>query len=184
MPDYWGVLNYHVIENEVQYELSWDDVQMRVYERPPHLYNRFERFSAILNHLIGGGSVPDEYVELVDDHLEEFDEEKIWLATEKILKKYGGRKYVNRIPFILKELGYGDVMVGEKKTSIVLMHFLQMSERFDEIKWKLYMEFGIQRTYFPCLRYTALRLLDLHGNEFSYSIPLIKTPCKVDRSEC
>ena len=50
-----------------------------------------------------------------------------------------------------------------------------MSTKFDRIKDSL-----LERTYFPSLRYCALRLMRMHGIVFNYKIPLVKTPCKVD----
>jgi len=71
------------------------------------------------------------------------------------------------------EMGLGSVM-KKKPCGMVLEKFIQMSEKFDRIKHSL------ERKYFPCLRYVAIRLLDIYGADFQYYIPIVKTPCKVE----
>jgi hypothetical protein len=129
--------------------------------------------------------VPEEVVEAVMEDVDDWDEERLWGNIQKWLGSNGMSRYYNRIPYIIEEMGLGEVIVGTKAN--VVDKFIEMSEKFDAIKH------GLERSYFPCLRYSsgnkryssgneryvAIRLLSDFGAEFRFSIPIVKTPCKV-----
>lgn len=56
-------------------------------------------------HLTGlGGSVPEEVMEVVEDHLWDTDPETIWISIQKILTRFGMARYFNRVGYILTQL--------------------------------------------------------------------------------
>lgn len=140
--------------------------------RPIHHYSRYERFDAILFHLCGGGWVPEDVVEQVMEDVDDWDESRIWGKIQKSLGRMGMSRYYNRIPYILEQMGMRAVMT-KKPCGLVLEKFIEMSAKFDRIKH------GLERKYFPCLRYCAIRLLYMYGADIYYHIPIVKTPCKV-----
>jgi hypothetical protein len=167
--------------------------------RKVHRYDRVERFKTVLMHLLGGrGVVPKEVLERVEDEIIRYSVQTVWLDVQKILRKNGNfwyknfeqfrlisrseiltklgdGKYFNRIPYILRFLGFKPKIVFTGSiVDLCMIDFVKMSSRFDAIKDGL-----TERKYFPSLRYVALRLLEIHGTTFEYEIPLVKTPCKV-----
>jgi len=170
-PDVYGVWKYFVREDKT-FVCDWRQIVDLERERPVHRYCRFERFEAILHHLCGGGWVAEEIVEEVMEQVEDWDESRVWLNVQKCLRGMGMRRHYNRIPYILGQMGLGEVM-NRKPCGLVLEKFSQMSQKFDRIKH------GLTRIYFPCLRYVAIRLLDMYGADFRIFVPIVKTPCKV-----
>lgn len=114
-----------------------------------------------------------EIIEQVEDRLYDNDPESMWMSVQHILKQMGESRYFNRIAVILETIGYEKMLVdGNVRLDLVFEHFKRMSRKFDSGNF--------QRTYFPPLRYVALRLLHLEGAVFNYRVPAVKTDCKVD----
>jgi len=161
--------------------------------RRPHLYNRITRFMYCFTQLAGqSGHVPDEIVARVSAEfnvpytLEQYvskrlikcyykykrqanliyDPKTIWYNTRKFLKQEKLGLYYNRIPFILSKLGVPHPTLGDKY-DLIMNDFKLMSDRFDPCL--------INVKYFPDLRYVALCLMQVHGVEFKYEIPLLNT---------
>jgi hypothetical protein len=55
--------------------------------------------------------------------------------------------------------------------------FRVISSRFDRARKEL------GRVYFPSLRFVAFKLLEMHGIEFGYRIPFVRTPRKLKEME-
>jgi hypothetical protein len=112
-----------------------------------------ERITSTVHHLTGtAGKVPDDIIELVEDNLWDTDPETMWLSVQTILKNEGKSKYFNRIGSILQKIGFKPMIEeieGGLNLDNVFEHFSRMSIKFDQG--------GFNRTYFPPMRYVALR---------------------------
>lgn len=106
------------------------------------------------------------------DRVDDWDPDTVWTRIQKELSKIGERKYFNRISRIMESMGMESLVIGKARCGDVLERFVEISRKFDEMKWE-------GRKYFPCLRYVALRLLKDYGTEFSVRVPLVKTAYKV-----
>lgn len=170
-PFYHGYQDYIVISSfEAERPLMRDWKFDRDREKPPkiHRYSRFKRFEWILYQLLGyRGEVPDEIVELCREC--DMTRECIWASIQKILKENGLRVYYNRIGTIIYKLNGWKIRFGDK-----YMFLEGLLEDFRCLKF-------IQgsRTYFPNLRFVALKMLIRHGAKFDYHVPLLKTKNKI-----
>jgi hypothetical protein len=183
LPETWGVFCYRVIalrETEHPMVTDWVMEQERGKLRPIHRYSRVERFTSILAQLIcSRGKIPKEMIQKIREHEIPKDPDLAWNAVRKILKDMKARKYYNRIPIILQMLGYPQ-HAGCKENGImrdIINDFRILSSRFDQVKQNL------NRVYFPSLRFIAFKLLQLHGVEFKYKIPFVRTPRKLKAME-
>lgn len=143
--------------------------------RPIHRYSRVERFISVVYQLLGErGDVPETVLEVVRHW--GFDEERdlIWNSIRFILKQYNWARYYNRIPSIINLLGLRRKKIDFWRVQNVIEKFKEMSFRFDTMKSEL-----PERSYFPNLRYVALRLLEENGVRFSFEIPKIRTKRKL-----
>ena len=100
---------------------------------------------------------------------------RVILGFLDILGKSGNCRYVNRIPKIMIMLGYGNCFETTRQ-DFIIERFNRASERFDYLKSHNLL--GC-RTYFPNLRYVALRLLAEHKANFKVKVPLLKTKSKL-----
>ena len=173
-PVHYGVKEYTVIETDRTYTLDYHKCTSRKI-LPYHHYCREERFRVILGFLLGKGRVPFEIFELVMDKIESGEEEFVWYEIQDILGKSGNCRYVNRIPKIMIMLGYGNCFETTRQ-DFIIERFNRASERFDYLKSHNLL--GC-RTYFPNLRYVALRLLAEHKANFKVKVPLLKTKSKL-----
>ena len=180
LPDLWGIHEYEVVESRETSHPMVTDYQMeqerRGALRPIHHYNRVERFESILYQLIAvRGVVPRLVMDTIRVQGYDSDPSKIWNSIRSILKARGWRLYYNRIPVILDKLGYHLRINFNDQHAFILMivnEFRKISAKFEEIKDRL------ERSYFPCLRYIAFKLLKEHGAVFEYDIPFLRTPRK------
>ena len=141
--------------------------------RPVHKYVRKERFESLLYHLVGvRGKVPEDVIEEIQNELWDTDHDTVWMTVQNILRKRGWSKYFNRIGYILVECGFPSVLDKPVNLDDIMIHFDRMSQKFDRGGW--------ERTYFPPLRYVALRLLHYEGAVLNFRIPAVKTDCKID----
>lgn len=141
-------------------------------KRPVHRYSRAERFKFILGQLMGcSGNVP-HYVLAVfqPDQLAALPPERLWDEVRSILKTHKWRIYYNRIPAILAGLGLSQFKFSDtKKFQDILDDFGRLDSIFDLIKPEL------ERTYFPNLRFVAIKLMERHGVHPLYPIPKART---------
>jgi hypothetical protein len=153
-----------------------------------HRYCRISRFRGVLYHLMGMGRFSTRKSK---ERLSEISHELpvnisytppclIWDVLWGVLKRNKISKCYSAIPTILHELKLGTV---EKKDSTqrifrtVMDDFIAMHHIFESIKSKM------DRQYFPSLRSIALLLLHRHGFKSPISIPIARTPSKVERIE-
>lgn len=172
LPEEWGYENYQVVESR-ELNLVTDYKMERQYDmRPIHRYSRLERFKVTLRQLIGEhGVVPDHIVTVVGHYLSIQEETSdLWNRTRSILKTLKCRLYYNRIPFILKKLKYDQCIKWDAK------EYLDIVERFKVISYTFDQEKkNFKRTYFPNLRFIALKLLEESGGQMIVPIPLART---------
>jgi len=174
MPEHYGVWDYLLIDDVVEY-VAERAVGERVTAVRKHEYSRFERFDTLVRNLCGIGKVPLRVMEYVEDNLWDVDRDTVWESIQKLLrvKKWG--RFGNRIPIMLREMGFADVVVMKAGISVdhVILRFREMSRKFDRMS----KEQGW--TYFPNMRYCALRLMIMMGVTFNYRVPLVKTDSKI-----
>ena len=150
-PETWGVTEYGVIEGN-RYEVAWEpERKLKV-----HYYDRLDRFRTTLFHLLGiNGRVDWRVVLEVHDYGWEEDPRRVWDSVRKALKNTGYASHYNRIPSILRLMGYGLKIVWDDACVLqCLEDFKRMSWHFDTLN---------DGHYFPNLRFTALMLMDLNG---------------------
>lgn len=177
LPDLWGILNYHVIdckEISCPFALEFEDEQFLMENgRNIHRYVRYMRFKYTLQRLCGQSRViiPDTVLAVLEYEGVVMEKERIWNSVRGILKQYKYKKYYDRIPCIIKELGYpGRIHISDTVMKQILLEFHDMSETFDELKRGGMMDIK----YFPNLRFVALKLMEKHGVQIDYHIPFIR----------
>tara|TARA_R110002126_G_scaffold78877_1_gene196178 strand:- start:112 stop:753 length:642 start_codon:yes stop_codon:yes gene_type:complete len=176
LPDHYGVWQYMVVETR---ETSWPLVHEWT---PPenvkkHKYDRIERFETIVRYLCGGGKIPLEVYEWFEENMFDHNPTTMFATCQKLLRKKKWGRYTNRIPLIIEGFGYSRVVVRPRVGGVIVSNvfekFRMMSVKFDGMpktkEWK----------YFPNMRYVALRLMQMNGVTFNYTLPLVKTPSKV-----
>jgi len=156
-----------------------------VKQREIHRYCRVSRFRSILRHIMGNGSLSTKKsMNFLDDIVHDLPilikytpPCLLWDEIRKTLKRNDGVKYYSRIPTIIKKLELANF---DKSKNVHI--FLRVMEDFREMDriFELVKD-DMQRTYFPSLRFTALRLLDRHGYTIPIAIPYARTSPRVDR---
>jgi hypothetical protein len=145
-------------------------------KRPVHRYSRRERFKFTLGQLMGcSGNVPVAVLKAMDKkYLASLKSEHLWDAVRETLKRHNWRIYYNRVPAILAGLGMSQFRYSSTKVFQDIMHdFDLMDKIFMSMKKQL------KRSYFPNLRYTAVRLMKRHGVVMPVNIPLARTTRKL-----
>lgn len=143
--------------------------------RPVHHYCRIARFTFTLGQLLGfAGKVPDMpffICRMAFDNNQEIPLKKIWNVVRTRLKLYNFRLYYNRIPTIIRRLNLPHVQIRRTPMDIqpLLLDFIKLHETWNKHKSK----FG--RSYFPNLRYIALRLMEKYNLMPPYTIPFART---------
>lgn len=172
-PENWGVNDYGVVDGQPIMELQWGNVTYKKI----HRYDRIERFKTTMYHLLGiNGRVKWQIIKTIRKIGFDKNPDRVWDSIRKILKETGNTKYYNRIPSILAIMQYDKVIDWGNDMELVLTcirEFYRMSENFDAANGK----YG---TYFPNLRFTALRVMMMNGVVFEYYIPLFRTKRKID----
>lgn len=174
---------YLVIEEEETTHplaLNWEDEQNCPRKRPVHRYSRKDRFKFILGQLMGcSGHVPPQVLQAMNiEKLQDLPEDAVWEEVRSVLKLNNWRIYYNRIPAILAGLGLHSFKYSSTKTFQDIMHDFELMDR---IYASLKHRFG--RSYFPNLRFTAVKLMQRHGVKLPFSIPLARTARKLEALE-
>ena len=179
-PDLYGYTQFHIIEtNETAspFVTDWEMEQTRWKARPIHRYNRVERFEFVLAQLLGlRGDIPFHVMGVVEQYADRTPQ-KCWNSIRGILKHYGYRKYYNRIPQMIYKLGLGTVFSWDNSDTTyraIITDFKMLQHIFENNKkrqeWK--------RTYFPSLRFIAIKLLEKYGATCNFEIAFIRTKRK------
>ena len=178
-PELYGYDNYEVIELEATAHPPVVDFQfMRDRERPRpiHRYNRVERFEFILAQLLGRrGDVPPKVMQMMC-YIEK-EKDTVWNSIRATLKHYKQRKYYNRIPTIMFQMGLGSVFQWDRSQTTydkIVNDFKTLHNVFEYCqkrkKWN--------RKYFPSLRFVAVKLLERYGATCQFKIDFIRTKRK------
>lgn len=174
---------YYVVEQEESAHplaLNYHDEILLPRKRPVHRYSRHERFRSILGQLMGcSGNVPKEVFQVLNaEHLRQLPRDQLWDTIRSILKLHNWRIYYNRIPAILAGLGMSDFKYGDtSKFQDILHDFSLMDKIFVTLKS------SVGRSYFPNLRFVAIKLMKRHGIEPVVPIPLARTMRKLQGLE-
>ncbi len=134
-----------------------------------HRYSRIDRFKFTVLQLLGfNGAVPKKVIETVQLEIGKYvkSNSKIWNTIRKILKENGYRKYYNRIPKIISIVaGFQIEGVSKANMDSLFKKFQKMSFDFNnELRQKW------NRSYFPNLRYIALRMISEIGITYPVSL--------------
>jgi len=154
-----------------QYEYSWKDIH-HTNLRKPHLYDRKYRFKWCFYHLISamGKTPPDN---IMEDLKTKFDKKvqgrRAYQVIYKYLKQNKLSIYYMSIPYIIQRLGGTRFNISSEKTRDIINQFNKFHYIFEKFKNKY------SRIRFPKMLYISLRLLNEHGIEPPYRIPLTRT---------
>lgn len=176
-PEALGITDYLVVEDrDPVLALNWvDEILLR--KRKTHRYCRIARFKIILSQLMGfRGTVPAAVLQLIPQPLLlSTPHPQLWFAVRKILKQHKLSKYYNRIPCILRLRGVaGKHPPGNaQKFARIMAEFAVLNAVFAKIKKQL------GRSYFPNLRYMAVRLMTEHRVVVTYPLPKTLTPARL-----
>jgi hypothetical protein len=170
-PELFGVEEYHVVEKDKSFVLDYELEQYYFGaenggEEKIHHYDRVERFERVLLEL--GGHLKIKQCLLDEIATFEFNPncDKVWTSLKQVLRELGKPKLYNRIPYIVKMFGGGDMIIANSQI------WFQVKTCFEEMS----RGFGTRKTvHFPPLRFVALKLLAMHGARFMYFIPLVLT---------
>lgn len=177
-PELWGIVDYEVLDNfEISRPLVIDwgmEEERRGSLNPIHHYSQLARFESTLKQLLGGSrkSGFGEDLLLVVEVMYDQDPKKVWDSVRSILKTNGWQKYYNRIPSILRCIGYKYVIKHPNWST-----YNEIVQNFKDIVWVFNhnLKYKAIRKYFLNFRYVALKLMMIHGVEFGYHIPLLRT---------
>jgi hypothetical protein len=173
-PELYGYHIYRVIESR-ESNFVTDYKQEHQYDlRPVHRYSRLARFKQTLYNLLGErGKVPQHVFDMCRIYMNHSNPDK-WNACRTILKCFKQRQYYNCIPLILRKLcgkRCFKSLTGQELENII-NDFKALSEKFDRLKP------NYQLRYFPNIRFVCLKLLEMHGHQNTYPIPLLRTDRK------
>jgi len=179
LPELWGYEIYRVIESRNQVMVSDYKMEQERFIIKKHRYSRLARFRATLLNLLGErGNIPAHVYQMVGSYLKADSTDK-WNDTRKLLKHYKQRKYYDNIPMIIKQLNFGrcfDPVNFEQLESITNM-FMHLSVKFERMK-KSY-----DRRYFPNIRFIVFKILETHGINPKYPVPMVRTSRKMKALE-
>ena len=146
--------------------------------KPPHRYCRLLRFRTTLSQLIGEtGFKTGRSIDLIDNVMRELPCSisytppcMLWEEIRKVLKKQNLHIFYNRIPVIAAKLKLiQELKISTKTYKEILDQFKKLSEAFDQLKSTL------GRTYFPSMRFMALRLCQEYNVNLNIDIPFCRT---------
>jgi hypothetical protein len=175
-PEKYGYDEYIVLDN---YEVSRPFVsdykieqERRGATRAVHRYCKIKRFRHLVNNLLGGSRVfindPDLFITVALEL--DYDKHRIWDSCRSILKSHGWSKYYNKIPSILQQIGYKNIIRGATGVVIenIMNDFKIICANFNSVDLN-------GRSYLLNYRFIALKLMERHGIVFEYDIPKIRT---------
>lgn len=170
-PEEWGFRDaYQVVERQRIGLTHEQEARLaRIAARPVHRYSRTERFRTILLHLMGMyGQVPPSVVEACEDA-------EGWEDIRCILKSGGWSLYYTRIPIIMRAIGLTPPTRGNGDCfAKILAQFADLDAAWPSVRAEL------GRTYFPNLRYCAMRLMNMNGITHLDGVPMLRTAKKCE----
>lgn len=176
-PYLFGEENYLVVDHPWVSQpmvLDYHEEQLRRGAlRPIHRYSAVKRFEYLLRQLLGGCRtvIPHEVLHVVKEEMDH-DPRRVWNSVRGCMKKHGYQKYFNRIPEVLKVVGYEKGIYWKGNVETLVQDFQKLFYAFHQL--------DLGRTYFPSFRFFALKLLESRGCLFEYDIPLMHTALKLE----
>jgi len=170
-PEWYGYEVYQIVETRDCIPMVTDfKMESHYYKRPIHRYCRRKRFQNVLAQLLNDkGKVPFTVVEMVREEM--FPNRELWDEIRTVLKKHKLRIYYNRIPYIIQQLkkisSTSPVHIDQYQA--IMKDFDKFCFLFDQQKHE------INRSYFPNMRFIALKLIERYGIVFNYEIPFTRT---------
>jgi transposase len=161
---------------ESEYELKRKEI---------HRYCRISRFKIVLNQLMGdfgfstrkSRDILLEVSHELPGNISYMPPCLMWDTIWKVLKTNKISNYYNRIPAILKRLKLSSPTNNRCIYNYVVEDFKMLDRVFKIVKRDM------KRSYFPSLRFIALKLLQRHGYQLPINIPFARTPAKIKRLE-
>lgn len=179
-------ISYLVIDDVITYLPSYAQIENRLENlQHVHHYDRLQRFNTIVLQIVGDARITSKKglkcIKKVAKHLpaniDLYPLPTIYQVVRHVMKLNGLKIYYNRIATILNEFNITNVRMHYTVEIInnVLEDFKKMHYAFEKIKQTL------KRTYFPNLRFVALKLLLKYGFENPFSLKLAKTPARLEK---
>lgn len=176
-PEHWGYDLYRIIENRDTTTFVTDyKMEQAYYKRPIHRYCRKKRFMTTLHQLLGDkGKVPEHVLVIILTYAKPGN---VWNQIRRMLKHFKWSIYYNRIPYIIQQV------YKQPTTKVSADQYRDISKSFDLFcHWFEEHKFMFERTYFPNMRFIALKLIEMHGITLHYDIPFARTQRKLKQLE-
>lgn len=187
--DLFGVPNetsYLVLDDVVTYLPSYADIENRIENlQHVHHYDRVQRFNTIVLQIVGDARITSKkgmkcikkISKNLPPNIDLYPLPAIYEKVRHVMKIHGLKIYYNRIATILNEFNIANVRMhytGELVNN-VLQDFLKMHYAFFKVRDQL------KRTYFPNLKFVALKLLLKYGFSNPFNLKLAKTPARLQK---
>lgn len=176
-PDWGNHVLMHVNDPHSLHPLAIDyKYEQQIFFKKIHRYSRYDRFRFTLYQLLNlNGHIPRSVQFLVATELKSFkvSKSKIWNQIRCILKRHQLRRYYNMVPHLIHYCCHLPIDLPKGVVQTCLDQFKLMDQQFSE-----HLQYQWKRSYFPNLRYIALKLCHLNGVIFHFSVPLIRTSRK------
>lgn len=174
-PEFYGYENYLIEETRESTQHVMDYKLEQYYFKKIHRYIQKERFQWVVLQLLGDrGAVPERVIDLVFREAQRMD----WEHIRKVLKKHKLRIYYNRIPYIIRKLS------GVRFPKVSVQQYKVIFDTYEAFcRFYTQQKQAYRRTYFPNMRFMALKMIEYAGVTLPYHIPLARTPRKVQELE-
>lgn len=177
-PEHWGFEVYRIVENRDSVVMTTDfKLEQSYYKRPIHRYCRKKRFMTTLHKLLGDkGKVPEHIIQIIQTYIQPGD---LWNQIRAMLKHFKCSIYYNRIPYIINRMTRVNSV-----PPVSADQYREMAAEFDRFcYWFDQNKHQFDRTYFPNMRFIALKLIQAQGIELNYPIPFARTKRKLKQLE-
>lgn len=177
-PNLYGYYDILVLEVGKQYVMDYKLFHSQYEIKKIHHYNQDARFYTLCKHLLGGGKISKWKLQDIIYHVQKH-KCKNWYDTKKVLKKLGLRIYYNRIPYILYKAQKIQITSSKSHYRLdeIMKHYEKIKQNF------LYLKNFFKRSYFPNMRYIALKLFKMYQIPLAYEIPFALTKQKYQELE-
>lgn len=179
-------ISYLVVDDVVTYLPSFTEIQNRMENlEHVHHYNRIERFTTILLQIVGDARISSKkgmkcikkISRNIPANIDLYPLPTIYQIIRNVMRQNGLKIYYNRIATILNEFNITNTRSHYSVELInnVIGDFQKMHYAFTKIKKDL------KRTYFPNLKFVALKLLLKYGFTNPFNLKLAKTPARLQK---
>jgi hypothetical protein len=177
-------INYLVLDDDVTYLPSYTQIQHCLENLEyVHHYDRVQRFTTILLQIVGDARISSKkgmkcmkkVSRNIPSDIDLYPLPIIYQIIRNVMRHNGLKIYYNRVATVLNEFNITDTRKHYSPELInnVIEDFKKMHFMFEKIKKDL------KRTYFPNLKYVALKLLLKYGFTNPFNLKLAKTPARL-----